>query len=87
MEYTIKLTEVQDKALKHVAYNPQEWIENVVYERCRLAIEEIALAEFQKASNAGASISGTKEDIVLSANIKSAKELQDGYDQLPPLEL
>lgn len=48
MEYTIKLTEVQDKALKHVAYNPQEWIENVVYERCRLAIEEIALAEFQK---------------------------------------
>ena len=77
MNYTITLTEVQDKALKHVAYDPQDWIENFVYERCRLAIEEISLKEFEKSTKNGSSISGTKEEIVLAADIKTAKEIQD----------
>ena len=73
-EYTITLTDAQDKALKYVAYSPQDWIENFVYERCRTAIEEIVNAEVQRKLAAGEAIAGTKDDIVMAAPIKSAAE-------------
>jgi hypothetical protein len=77
MEYTINLSKSQNKALEYVAVNPQEWIENAVYERCRIAIDEIFKKECERISNEGGEISGTKEDIVLAAPIKSAKEIQE----------
>jgi hypothetical protein len=76
MEYTIKLSEAQNKALDYVAYDPQEWIENAVHERCRIAIDEIVTQEVERITSEGGEISGTKEDIVLAAPIKSAKERQ-----------
>ncbi len=80
MEYTIILTEAQEKALAHVAYDPQEWIENAVYNRCRIAIDEIVAEEVERITSQGGEISGTKEDIVLAAQIKSAKEIQEELD-------
>ena len=72
--YTITLTDAQDKALSVVAIDQQEWIENAVFERCRIAIEEIVAAEVQRKLAAGENISGTKDDIVLAANIETAVE-------------
>jgi hypothetical protein len=46
----------------------------VVHERCRIAIEEIVNAEVQRKLAANETISGSKEDIVLAAPIKSAAE-------------
>ena len=77
MKYTVTLTEAQDKALKYAAYDPQEWIENAVYERCRHAIQKIIDLEVERITSQGGEISGTKEDIVLAAPIKSAKEKED----------
>lgn len=77
MDYTITLTEAQKKALEYVAYDPQDWIENAVYERCRLAIDEIVALEVDRITSSGGEISGTKDDIVLAAPIKSAKERQE----------
>jgi hypothetical protein len=77
MEHTIKLTEAQYKALSYVAYDPQEWIENAVNVRCERAMEEIFLAECQRIALEGGEISGTKEEIVANAVIKTAKERQD----------
>ncbi len=77
MIYTIELTESQDKALRYIAYDPQEWIENAVYERCRQAIDEIVYQEVERITSEGGELKGTKEDIVLSAPIKSAKERED----------
>jgi hypothetical protein len=77
MEYTITLTEAQQKALAHVAYDPQEWIENAVYNRCRIAIDEIFQKECERIASEGGEIKGTKEDIVLAAPIKTAKELSN----------
>lgn len=74
MKYTITLTDAQHKALSYVAYDPQEWIENAVFNRCRIAIDEIVALEVERITSIGGTISGTKEDIVLSAPIKSAKE-------------
>lgn len=85
MKYTITLTEAQQKALEYVAYDPKEWIENAVYNRCRIAIEEIVLEEVERITSQGGELSGTKEDIVLAAPIKSARERQEEFDFQIPL--
>lgn len=73
-QYTVTLTEAQEKALRWVAKDPQDWIENFVNARCQSAIEEIVNAEVQKKLAAGQPISGTKDEIVLAADIMSAEE-------------
>lgn len=72
--YTIELNDAQKKAMEYIAADVQDWIENSVYERARLAIEEIVSAEVQRKLANGEPISGTKEDIVLAANIELAAE-------------
>ena len=74
--YTITLSDAQDKALSVVAVDQQDWIENAVFERCRIAIEEIVNFEIQRKLNAGESISGSKEDIVNAAEVETAAERQ-----------
>ena len=75
-QYTITLSNAEDKALKTVALSAQDWIDNAVHERCRVAIEEIVAAEVQRKLAANETISGTKEDIVNAAPIKSAATRQ-----------
>lgn len=74
--YTVTLTDAEDKALRAVAVDPQQWIDNAAHERCRVSIENIVAQEVQRKLSAGESISGSKEDIVMAANIKSAAELE-----------
>lgn len=78
--YTITLSAAEDKALKSVALSAQDWIDNAVHERCRIAIEEIVNAEVQRKLAAGESITGSKDDIVLAANVESAAERQARLD-------
>lgn len=75
--YTITLSEAEDKALHVVAMSAQDWIDNTVHERCRIAIDEIVNAEIQRKLAAGESITGSKEDIVLAADVETAAERQD----------
>jgi hypothetical protein len=77
--YTITLSDAEDKALGFVAYSQDDWIQNAVHERCRIAIEEIVSSEVQRKLAANETISGTKEDIVNAAPIKSAYEIQQEY--------
>jgi len=74
--YTITLSDAEDKALKVVALSAQDWIDNAVHERCRIAIDEIVNAEVQRKLAVGESITGSKEDIVMAADIESAAERQ-----------
>lgn len=78
--YTIILTDAEDKALAAVAKSQQEWIENVVKERCRISMEEIFAAEVQRKISLGETISGTKDDIVLAAVVKTAAERQAEFE-------
>jgi len=77
--FTITLTDAELKALSFVAYDPQDWIDNAVHERCRLAMEEIFTAEVGRmmADPNIASIPADSEQVVLGADIKSAKERHD----------
>ena len=72
--YTITLSDAEDKALHIVALSAQDWIDNAVHERCRIAIDEIVNAEVQRKLAAGEPITGSKEDIVNAADIESAAE-------------
>jgi len=74
--YTITLSDAEDKALGFVAFSQQEWIDNAIHERCRIAIDEIVNAEVQRKLANNETISGSKEDIVNAANIQSAAERQ-----------
>jgi len=73
---TIELTATQEKALAFVAASPQEWAENAVHNRCRIAIDEIYAAEVARmtADPAITSIPADKDAVVLAADILSAAE-------------
>ena len=74
--YTITLSDAEDKALGVVAFSQNDWIQNAVKERCRVAIDEIVNAEVQRKLAAGESITGSKDDIVMAAPGESAAERQ-----------
>jgi hypothetical protein len=74
--FTIELSAAENKALGVVAVSQNDWIQNAVKDRCRIAIEEIVAAEVQRKLAAGEAITGTKEDIVNAAQIESAAERQ-----------
>ena len=73
-QYTVTLTDAQEKALRWVAVDPQDWFENFVFARCESAIDEIVSNEITRKLAAGETISGTKEEIVMASNIVSAEE-------------
>lgn len=76
MQFTITLTDAEHKALGVIALDQNDWIQNAVHERCRIAIDEIVAAEVQRKLTAGEPITGTKDDIVMAAQIESAAERQ-----------
>jgi hypothetical protein len=73
-EFTVTLTDVELKALQYVAYDANDWIQNAVHERCRLAIDEMVSIEVSNRLNAGLPVSGTKEEIVMASTLPNAKE-------------
>jgi tRNA U34 5-methylaminomethyl-2-thiouridine-forming methyltransferase MnmC len=76
--YTITLTDTEDKALGVVALDQDQWIQNAVHERCRVAMEEIIQTAVTNFLAVGEPIPGTREAIVERALelgvVKSAAE-------------
>ncbi len=83
MQYTIELTEEEKLSLEYVAYDPKEWIENCVRERCRIAKEEIVDLTVEKCLQNNIQVPGTKLHIIKLAYeqgwIKTAKDMSDSY--------
>jgi hypothetical protein len=73
-QYTVTLSDAENKALGYYAASQEDWINNAVHERCRIAIDEIVKMEVEKKLAAGQSISGSKEDIVNAAELPVATE-------------
>ena len=67
MKYEITLTEAQDAALSFVAASQSEWIDNFVYERCRIAIDDILKIALDKAIESNTQLPTSKDEIVLLA--------------------
>ena len=81
--YTVTITESEDKAMQWVAYSVQEWIDNVVKNRARKAIEQIYSNEVDRmnADPEITSIPADKNKVVLDADIESAKIKQDKFEE------
>lgn len=67
MNYSITLNAAEDAALSHVALSQDDWIQNAVHERCRIAIEEIVQITVQKCLETGTQIPGSKDEMVTLA--------------------
>lgn len=64
MDYTVTLTQSEDKALSWAAVSQQVWIDTAVHERCRIAIEEIAKICVEKCLETNTQIPASKEAMV-----------------------
>jgi uncharacterized membrane protein YjfL (UPF0719 family) len=84
--YTITVSDAQAKALSVIALNPQEFLQNFATVQANNAIEEIVADYIRQALATGGTISGTKEEIVLSAAVETAVERQARFDAMVPEE-
>jgi len=75
MNYTVILTEAENKALGYVAFSQQEWIDNAIHERCRIAIESIVQITIQKCLENNIQIPGSKDAMVELAFTQGWAEL------------
>jgi hypothetical protein len=72
--YTITLTDAETKAMEYVALSVQDWADNALQNRARIAMDEIYNEEVARmtADPTITSIPADKEAVVLAADIKSA---------------
>jgi hypothetical protein len=66
-DITITLTDTQLKGLEYAALSPQEWAENAITERCRIANDEIAYLTVKHCLDNGIQVPATRELIVAYA--------------------
>ena len=78
--YTIELSQAEDAALSYVTFSQDDWIQNAVHERARIAIEEIVGITVQRCLETNIQIPGSKNEMVTLAFaqgwVKSAADRQ-----------
>jgi hypothetical protein len=67
---TIELSDTQYKGLEYVALSPEDWADNAVTNRARIAIDEIVKIYTERALDEGVQIPATRELIVADAFTK-----------------
>ena len=79
-DITVTLTDTQYKGLEYVALSPQEWAENAITNRARIANDEIVNLTVQYCLDNGVQVPATREEIVAYAFandvVKTAAERQ-----------
>ena len=66
-DITVTLTDTQLKGLEYAAVSPQEWAENALTNRARIANDEIVNMYTNRALDEGVAIPATRELIVADA--------------------
>ena len=76
--YTTALTDSEKKAMEYIAVSVQDWADNALQNRARIAIDEIYNAEVARmtADPDITSIPANKDAVVLAADLKSAATRQ-----------
>lgn len=79
-QYTVHLTQTENQALSYAALSQDDWIQNAVHERCRIAIDEIVQITVTKCLETNTQIPGSKDEMVTLAFqqgwVKSAADRQ-----------
>ena len=78
-KYTVELTDSEDKAMQHIVVSVQEWVDNAVKNRARISKEDIYNEEVERmnADPSIDSIPADKDQVVLDADIKTAKQMNE----------
>jgi len=73
MKFEVELSNVEVKALQFVMADPQEWTQNAISERARIAIDEIVVSETNRmlTDPSITTIPSSKEEIVMAAEVPS----------------
>lgn len=83
-DITVTLTDTQLKGLEYVANTPQDWADNALTERARIANDEIVQLYTNRALDEGVQIPATRELIVADAFtrgwVKAAAQRQADAD-------
>lgn len=80
-DYTVTLSSIEDQAMSYIAYNVDDWIQNAVHERARLAFDQAFNDAMQEFLLRGEPMPGSREEIVALAfakgYLKTLKEVTD----------
>jgi hypothetical protein len=60
----VKLTTAEHLALSYASYSQQDWIDNAIHERCRVAIEDIVALCVEQCLTSNIQVPGSKDAIV-----------------------
>ena len=64
---TIEITDTEYSAMEYAALSPEDWSDNAVKNRARIAIDEIVQIYTSKALDEGVQIPTTRDEIVADA--------------------
>ena len=82
--YNVTLTQAENSALGYAALSQDDWIQNAVHERARIAIDEIVQITVAKCLESGIQIPGSKDEMVELAFtqgwVKSAAQRQAEFE-------
>lgn len=75
MEISVIINDVQKRALEHVMYDIQEWLQNAIDVRAEAAIEELLKLETDRLISDPTinSIPANRDEIILNSPIETAK--------------
>jgi len=77
-KFTITITDAEAAALAHVMADPQEWAQNAISERARIATDEIVQREIARmvADPNVTEIPATAAEIVMAAELPAAPSME-----------
>jgi hypothetical protein len=76
MEIKVIISDVQQRALEHVMFDIQEWLQNAIDFRADAAIDELLKLETERLINDPTvkAIPASKDEIILNSPIETARE-------------
>ena len=87
-DYTVKLTDTEDKAMTYAALSTQDWVDNALKNRAKIAKDEIIAANMAHCNANGITIATGEDKQVEQAFtlkvVKTAKEVNEEAKNTEP---
>jgi len=77
--FTVTITDAEEKAFYWEVVDPEEWVDNVVHEKCRKVMNRLYDQEVKRMTDDEnvTSIPADKDTVINDADVKTAKQRQD----------
>jgi hypothetical protein len=77
--FTVTITDAEEKAFYWEVVDPEEWVDEVVKNKCRKVMNRLYDQEVKRMTDddSVSSIPADKDTVINNANVKTAKQRQD----------